>query len=58
MARSADFAVALTGLARSTYYYQLDALTSPSAPPDGTAGEVERAFRVDGNSSRGYRFVC
>ncbi len=28
--------------ARSTYYYQLDALTSPSAPPDGTAGEVER----------------
>ncbi len=50
-------ACAATGLARSTYYYQLDALTSPSAPPDGTAGEVERAFRVDGNSSRGYRFV-
>ena len=50
-------ACAALGLARSTYYYQLDALTSPSAPPDGTAGEVERAFRVDGNSSRGYRFV-
>ena len=46
-------ACAALGLARSTYYYQLDALTSPSAPPDGTAGEVERAFRVDGNSSRG-----
>ncbi len=45
-------ACAALGLARSTYYYQLDALTSPSAPPDGTAGEVERAFRVDGNSSR------
>ena len=42
-------ACAALGLARSTYYYQLDALTSPSAPPDGTAGEVERAFRVDGN---------
>ena len=41
-------ACAALGLARSTYYYQLDALT---------AGEVERAFRVDGNSSRGYRFV-
>ena len=37
-------ACAALGLARSTYYYQLDALTSPSAPPDGTAGEVERAF--------------
>ena len=36
-------ACAALGLARSTYYYQLDALTSPSAPPDGTAGEVERA---------------
>ena len=35
-------ACAALGLARSTYYYQLDALTSPSAPPDGTAGEVER----------------
>lgn len=34
-----------------------NALTSPDAPPDGTAAEVERAFRVDGNSSRGYRFV-
>ncbi|WP_161128500.1 hypothetical protein, partial [Adlercreutzia equolifaciens] len=30
-------ACAALGLARSTYYYQLDALTSPSAPPDGTA---------------------
>ena len=50
-------ACAALGLARSTYYYQLDALTSPDAPPDGTAAEVERAFRVDGNSSRGYRFV-
>ena len=50
-------ACAALGLARSTYYYQLDALTAPDAPPDGTAGEVERAFRVDGNSSRGYRFV-
>ena len=50
-------ACAALGLARSTYYYQLDALTSPSAPPDGTAGEVERAFRVDGNSSRGYRLM-
>ncbi len=30
------------GTARSTYYYQLDALTSrPPAPPDRTAGEVE-----------------
>lgn len=50
-------ACAALGLARSTYYYQLDALTGPEAPPDPTAGEVERAFRVDGNSSRGYRFV-
>lgn len=50
-------ACAALGLARSTYYYQLGALTSPGAPPDGTAAEVERAFRVDGNSSRGYRFV-
>lgn len=50
-------ACAALGLARSTYYYQLEALTSPDAPPDGMAGEVERAFRIDGNSSRGYRFV-
>lgn len=50
-------ACAALGLARSTYYYQLGALTSPGAPPDGTAAEVERAFRVDGNSSRGCRFV-
>ena len=50
-------ACAALGLARSTYYYQLEALTSPDAPLDGPAAEVERAFRVDGNSSRGYRFV-
>lgn len=50
-------ACAALGLPRSTYYYQLDALTGPDAPPDGMAEEVERAFRVDGNSSRGYRFV-
>ena len=50
-------ACAALGLARSTSYDQLGALPSPDAPPDGRAGEVERAFRVDGGSSRGYRFV-
>ena len=50
-------ACAALGLARSAYSYQLDALTSPDAPPSRPAAEVERAFRVDGNSSRGYRFV-
>ena len=50
-------ACAALGLARSTYYNQRDARPAPSAPPDGTAGEGERAVRVDGYSARGYRFV-
>ena len=53
----ATAACAALGLARSTYYYQLAALTDPRAPGEGLEAEVERAFRVDGSSSRGYRFV-
>lgn len=44
------------GLARSTYYYSL----SPKGRPDLAAeigDEVERIFREEGQSARGYRFV-
>lgn len=44
------------GLARSSYYYSLDAMTAPGAD-DGVDAAVREAFEVDGESARGYRFV-
>lgn len=44
------------GLARSTYYHQLRAMTRPPARPWLDA-EARRAFEGDGRGARGYRFV-
>lgn len=52
----ADAARGRLGLARSTYYHQLGAMTRPPARPWLDA-EVRRAFEGDGRGARGYRFV-
>lgn len=44
------------GLARSTYYDRLKRPGRPD-PADAIADDVERIFREDGRSARGYRFV-
>lgn len=44
------------GLARSSYYYSLDSMTTPSASRC-VDNAVKEAFEIDGESARGYRFV-
>lgn len=51
----ASAACARLGLARSTYYYQLDAMTRPDPRP-WLDGEVKGAFEAAGGG-RGYRYV-
>lgn len=45
------------GLARSSYYYHYERLTDPAIENSTLKTDVEQAFRVDGQSARGYRFV-
>lgn len=44
------------GMARSTYYYAVDAMTRPDAR-DRIASDVRGIFESEGGSARGYRFV-